>query len=399
MKKARKVRLSGKAPSTKPRIGHRRAKPKTRAKPEREAKESGREPREARGEGRQEAKEAKRPAMNARLAAMVAASAELEEVPEPVSATKSPGPGGVDWKDLEDEEPGPQAAKPEPEARPVAEAKPPAKQAAKLEPAAKAPVKAEVAPPESAEPRRGAVVEDDGMQVVRKAPTKFSLEDLEVLRGAIKVRGAGTVIDGIDLDAIKYDGEGLVPVVAQDRRTGAVLQLGWGNKESIEKSLRSKQMVYYNKEHGRLMEKEGHAQRLVQMRVDCDKDALLALVDQDGPACHLDKGTCWHDDRTAPVATFLGELDRQIAFQAKTPKADSEVAKLMGEPLAALKAFVEDANNVTRALQGKPGSKPVEHEAADTLFHLLVACRMKGVSLDKIVTELFAREIAKELNT
>ncbi|MFO1533656.1 MAG: phosphoribosyl-AMP cyclohydrolase [Thermoplasmatota archaeon] len=248
-------------------------------------------------------------------------------------------------------------------------------------------------------PRAKAAVEE-GVEVVSKGPSKFSMADLEVLKAAIKVKGAGTVIDGINLDEVKYDAEGLVPIVAQDRRTGAVLQLGWGNKETLEQSLRSKVMTYWSRDHNKPVEKgegSGHAQRLVQMRIDCDKDAMLALVDQDGPACHLDKGTCWHDGRTAPVATFLGELDRQIAEEAKHPQAGSETSKLMAEPLAALKAFVQDANDVTRALQGKAGTAPVEQEAADTLYHLLVACRMKGIGIEKIVTELFAREIAASM--
>jgi phosphoribosyl-AMP cyclohydrolase / phosphoribosyl-ATP pyrophosphohydrolase len=297
----------------------------------------------------------------------------------------------VAWKDLEDDE----------------------------EPAKPAAAPAPVAPANGGQPRKGTVIEvddepptmapakakaaavEEGVEVVAKGPSKFSLADLEVLKAAIKVKGAGVVIEGINLDELKYDAEGLVPIVAQDRRTGAVLQLGWGNKETLESSLRTKQMSYWSREHGKAIGKgegSGHPQRLVQMRVDCDKDALLALVDQDGPACHLDKGTCWTDGRTPPVATFLGELDRQVQAEAKAPKPGSDVAKLLSEPLGALKAFVEDANTVTRSLQGKQGAKAVEHGAADALYHLIVAMRAKGVGFDKVVTELFARQLAEEMN-
>lgn len=380
MKKARKVRTAGRSAPSKPRISHRKA-----SKPKRPARDEKPSKAEAKAEAKAEPKG--KPALNARLAAMMAASAEMEEVPEPTK-TKAPPAGGVAWKDLEeeDEEPGKPSA-------PV--------------PAAN-----------GGQPRKGTVIEvddeatmaptkaktaavEDGVEVVAKGPSKFSLADLEVLKAAIKVKGAGVVVEGINLDELKYDAEGLVPIVAQDRRTGAVLQLGWGNKETVESSLRTKQMTYWSREHGKAIGKgegSGHPQRLVQMRVDCDKDSLLALVDQDGPACHLDKGTCWTDGRTPPVATFLGELDRQVQAEAKAPKPGSDVAKLLAEPLGALKAFVEDANTVTRSLQGKQGAKAVEQGAADALYHLIVAMRAKGVGFDKVVTELFARQLAEEMN-
>jgi phosphoribosyl-ATP pyrophosphohydrolase len=102
--------------------------------------------------------------------------------------------------------------------------------------------------------------------------------------------------------------------------------------------------------------------------------------------------------RLAAMVAASAELEEVPEPQkAKAPPAGSELAKLTAEPLGALKAFVEDANTVTRALQGKQGAKAVEQGAADTLYHLLVACRQKGVGLEKVVTELFARHIAEEL--
>ena len=380
MTKARKVKSAGRKPHGKPHISHRKAKPHKAKAPAR-----AEEPKKA---------EAKK-GMAARLAAMAAASAELEEVPEPTK-TKAPPAGGVQWKDLEAEDHDEASHAAGHPAHPA----PPSTGPAAPGPRRGTQIEIDDEPKMAAPPSKSAAV-DDGVEVVAKSASKFSMADLEVLRAAIKVKGSGTVVDGINLDELKYDAEGLVPVVAQDRRTGAVLQLGWGSKETLEQSMRSKQMVYWSREHGKAMEKgegSGHAQRLVQMRVDCDKDSMLALVDQEGPACHLDHGTCWTDGRHLPVATFLGDLDRQIQEEAKHPKAGSEIQKLMAEPLAALKAFVEDANDVTRALQGKTGSNPVEQEAADTFYHLLVACRMKGIGLDQIVTDLFARQIAADMN-
>ncbi|HEX2065745.1 MAG TPA: bifunctional phosphoribosyl-AMP cyclohydrolase/phosphoribosyl-ATP diphosphatase HisIE, partial [Candidatus Thermoplasmatota archaeon] len=305
----------------------------------------------------------------ARLAAMTAASASMQDEPEMAAPRK--GPVTVD--------PFGEAEEPQlPAPRPTAAA----------------------AAPRAEPPAVPAHREADGIEVVAKGPSKFTLEDLELLKSAIKVKGGGQVVEGINFEELKWDAEGLLPVVAQDRRTGAVLMLAHTSRETLEQTLRTKAMTYWSRSRGKVWvkgEESGHTQRLVRLEVDCDKDALLAVVDQEGPACHRDTGTCWTDARAVPLAGFLGELDRIIADRARNPQEGSYVSSLLAEPLAALRKFVEEANEATRVLQGKPNPDPLEHEAADVLFHLLVACRTKGVGLDRIVTELYARHMAAQV--
>ncbi|MES2155136.1 MAG: phosphoribosyl-AMP cyclohydrolase [bacterium] len=313
--------------------------------------------------------------MNARLAAMAAASAEVSDEPEVKSKTSpSAAKGGVDWKDLEDDAP---AAKPLQKTLPVDDGEP-----VLVKP--KAVQTAEV---------------DPGVQVVAKGASKFSAADLEMLRASIKVKGSGAVIEGVNLDELKWDGEGLLPVVAQDRRTGAVLTLGHTNRETLEATLRSKQMTYWNRNTGKPVtqgQESGHPQRLVKLMVDCDKDSVLALVEQDGPACHRDTGTCWTDDRAVPPAGFLGELDRIVKERAKTPEKGSKTSALLAEPIEALRAFVEQANELTKIVQGKSKGS-IETGAADLLYNLLVTLRTKGVGLGEVLTELQAQHMALEL--
>lgn len=324
--------------------------------------------------------------MAARLAAMAAAAADEAE---PEVAARKPSPkGGVAWQ--EDEEiPSAKEARATPAPPPAG---PPRGTRIEVDddgPATMAPVKAS-APAAVA----------DGIEVVAKGPSKFSAADLELLRSSIKVKGSAAVIEGINFEELKWDSEGLLPVVAQDRRTGAVLMLAWTNKETLEATLKTKQMTYWSRSRNKVWQKgeeSGHVQRMVKLSVDCDKDSILALVDQEGPACHRDTGTCWNEERAAPLAGFLGELDGIIAGYAKTPNGESYTSKLLANPRLALEKLVEEVNETLRVLQGKPNKDPLEHEAADLLYHLLVACRMKGVGLDKVLTELYSRHLAAQI--
>lgn len=234
----------------------------------------------------------------------------------------------------------------------------------------------------------------DGIQVASKGPAKFSLEDMEALRKAIVIKGAGRIVAGINLDELKYDQEGLVAVVTQDRLTGAVLMQAWANKEALEKSLTTNEMTYFSRQRNKLWTKgedSGNTQKLAYVKVDCDKDSLLAVVEQTGVACHRETGTCFSDGRDIPVAGFLGELDQLIAQRAKDKPDGSYTTKLLEDPSLAAGKVVEEAKEVATVLKGKPNKDTLQHEAADLLYHLLVAIRAKGVTLRDVVAELAAR--------
>lgn len=99
-----------------------------------------------------------------------------------------------------------------------------------------------------------------------------------------------------DIASLRFDAHGLIPAVAQDR-DGAVLMLAWMNAESLAETLSTGQVTYWSRSRRELWRKgatSGHVQRLVELRVDCDRDALLLIVDQTGPACHTDRRSCFY---------------------------------------------------------------------------------------------------------
>ncbi|MBS0563433.1 MAG: phosphoribosyl-AMP cyclohydrolase [Proteobacteria bacterium] len=102
---------------------------------------------------------------------------------------------------------------------------------------------------------------------------------------------------GFDPDSLTYDGRGLIPAIAQDHATGEVLMLAWMNAESVRATLETARATYWSRSRNSLWVKgdtSGHVQRLVEMRIDCDRDAVLLLVEQVGPACHTMRKTCFY---------------------------------------------------------------------------------------------------------
>ena len=98
------------------------------------------------------------------------------------------------------------------------------------------------------------------------------------------------------LTAVAFDTDGLVPVIAQQHDTGEVLMMAWMNREAIAETLRTGQACYWSRSRNRLWrkgEKSGQSQRLVELRIDCDNDTVLLLVDQTGVACHTGRRSCF----------------------------------------------------------------------------------------------------------
>lgn len=117
---------------------------------------------------------------------------------------------------------------------------------------------------------------------------------------ALEVAAAGTSVDLAEfLDAVKFNDQGLVPAIAQDRASGTVLMLAWMNRTSIEQTLASGSVTYFSRSRQSLWQKgeaSGNTQRLLSMQFDCDGDAILMQVDQTGPACHTERANCFYLD-------------------------------------------------------------------------------------------------------
>lgn len=100
-----------------------------------------------------------------------------------------------------------------------------------------------------------------------------------------------------DPASLKYDANGLIPCIAQDHASGEVLMMAWMNAEAVARTVATGRVTYWSRSRGAFWvkgETSGHAQHLVELRVDCDRDALLALVDQQGPACHTNRRSCFY---------------------------------------------------------------------------------------------------------
>ena len=100
-----------------------------------------------------------------------------------------------------------------------------------------------------------------------------------------------------DPATLRYDANGLIPCIAQDHASGEVLMFAWMNAQSLALTLASGKMTYWSRSRAALWSKgetSGHAQRLVELRIDCDRDCLLARVDQTGPACHTNRRSCFY---------------------------------------------------------------------------------------------------------
>lgn len=101
----------------------------------------------------------------------------------------------------------------------------------------------------------------------------------------------------LDVDALKFDDRGLIPVVAQDSENGEVLMVAWANREALEHTLVEGRMVYWSRSRQQLWRKgetSGHVQHWQELLVDCDADTIVARVHQEGPACHTGARSCFH---------------------------------------------------------------------------------------------------------
>lgn len=200
---------------------------------------------------------------------------------------------------------------------------------------------------------------------------------------------------------IQFNEQGLVPAIVQDAHSKEVLTLAYMNEQSLQKTLETKETWFYSRSRQQLWHKgetSGNVQKVVDIRYDCDADALLILVEPKGPACHTGEYSCFHHrlNDEKPVATLnrfaiLSVLESLIAErEAKRPegsyttylfeKGIDKIAKKVGE----------EAAEVIIAAKNR-SKEELRWEAADLLYHLLVLLREQRVSLDDVLSVLAER--------
>jgi phosphoribosyl-ATP pyrophosphohydrolase/phosphoribosyl-AMP cyclohydrolase len=191
------------------------------------------------------------------------------------------------------------------------------------------------------------------------------------------------VIDPAD---IAFDSRGLVPCVVQDWRTGEVLTLAYMNREALERTNETGETWFWSRSRGELWHKgatSGNVQAVKALRYDCDADALLALVEPTGPACHTGERTCFHNGDVVATAPHeaLPALERTVAQRrAAADIASSYTARLLADPPVAGEKVREEAEEVARAVREESDER-VREEAADVLYHLDVLLAARGLSM------------------
>jgi phosphoribosyl-ATP pyrophosphohydrolase/phosphoribosyl-AMP cyclohydrolase len=194
-------------------------------------------------------------------------------------------------------------------------------------------------------------------------------------------------------EALAYDAAGLIPVVVQEAGSGDVLMVAWANREALDRTAETGLAHFWSRSRRALWRKgetSGHQMRVREVRADCDRDALLMVVDPEGPACHTGTRTCFGDE-SATSAGIVGELERVIASRTSGPPEGSYTARLLAKGLdQVLKKIGEEATEVVLAAKSESDERLAE-EVADLLYHLLVAMAQRRVPFTRALDVLQAR--------
>jgi phosphoribosyl-ATP pyrophosphohydrolase/phosphoribosyl-AMP cyclohydrolase len=184
---------------------------------------------------------------------------------------------------------------------------------------------------------------------------------------------------------IAFDERGLAPCVIQDWASGEVLTLAYMNAEALAQTRATGELHLFSRSRNELWRKgatSGNTQTVKALRFDCDLDAVLALVEPTGPACHTGARTCFHNGELEPPMPHevLPGLERTIAARAAQRPEGSYTAELLANPETVGAKVQEEAEEVARAAREESDERVAE-EAADVLYHLAVLLRSRGLSL------------------
>jgi phosphoribosyl-ATP pyrophosphohydrolase/phosphoribosyl-AMP cyclohydrolase len=186
-------------------------------------------------------------------------------------------------------------------------------------------------------------------------------------------------------ELLRFDADGLLPCIVQDWSSGEVLTLAYMNDEALRRTRATGELHLWSRSRGEQWHKgatSGNVQSVRALRVDCDGDAVLALVEPAGPACHTGERTCFYRgelDPGAPYETLPG-LERTVSERARERPADSYTVELLDDPARIGEKVMEEAEEVARAAREESDER-VDEEAADLLYHLLVLVHSRGRSL------------------
>jgi phosphoribosyl-AMP cyclohydrolase / phosphoribosyl-ATP pyrophosphohydrolase len=217
-----------------------------------------------------------------------------------------------------------------------------------------------------------------------------------------------------DAAKVHFDEKGLVPCVMQDARSGEVLTLAYMNEESLQLTLETREIHFYSRSRREIWHKgatSGNVQRVRQIRYDCDGDALVALVDPVGPACHTGERSCFYRDLEgsadpgvdAPGVVgepallpyeALATLERTLVTRQRRRPSGSYTVELLEDPKLAGDKVREEAAEVVKAVNSESDERVAE-EGADVVYHLAVLLLSRGLSMAEVLHVLNGRRRAR----
>ncbi len=206
------------------------------------------------------------------------------------------------------------------------------------------------------------------------------------------------------INNVKFDEHGLIPTIVQDDTTGKVLMLAYMNKESLEKTIESKETWFYSRSRKELWHKgatSGNKQTVTNIQLDCDGDALLINVHPKGPACHTGSTSCFHhgldgDDDTLAKREVIHSIVDIIEDRRNNPEEGSYTTYLFNEGIdKVLKKVGEEASEVIIGAKNNDKDE-IKWEVADLIYHTLVLLNMTHVNIGDIKEELFKRHVQKK---
>lgn len=203
------------------------------------------------------------------------------------------------------------------------------------------------------------------------------------------------------LDDLKFDADGLLPVVAQEASSGEILMVAYANREALERTVTSGRAHYWSRSRAEIWRKgdtSGHTQAVREVRVDCDGDAVVYRVHQEGPACHTGEATCFFRgvdggalQPLPPAGHILARVERIVAERAEERPEGSYTTYLLEQGLdKVLKKLGEESTEVVIAAKNESAGE-LRAEIADLLFHLVVLLRIRGLPMEEIWGELESR--------
>jgi len=186
--------------------------------------------------------------------------------------------------------------------------------------------------------------------------------------------------------------EKLIPVIAQDIRNNNVLMCAYANDESLELTKKTGFMHYWSRSRNKIWKKgetSGHYQKVYELLYDCDRDTILARVEQEGPACHTGSYSCF-SDASLGQADIISQLWRVFEDRKSNPAEKPYTCKLLRDENKMLKKLAEESAEVIMAAKEEDRAQIV-YETGDLLYHLMVMLFSKDITMDEVYSELQRR--------